>query len=235
MTTSLPPVVLQRYGQLTVARDDLLEGGTKRRALLRWLPERPEHEFVYGATVYGLAGLALAHACKATGKKATLFFSKTKTRPAMFDRIEQLGGEIMETDVPVPLADLCSLADTYAQETSGAFLVPAGCNHPDFIRHIADVLRDTDYTPAEVWSSAVTGTFSRALQMAWPDATHQAVCVVKHPEDTGRAKRHFAPEKYHQAAEMPPPYPAFPQCDAKIWEFALQCAKKDALVWNIGA
>jgi len=199
-----------------------------------WLPHIDAPEFVYAATVYGLAALALAHVCAQIGRKATLYFSKPAKHPPLFDALEALGANIVLTDVPLPLAEVEKQAEAYAQSV-GAFYIPPGCNHPDFIMHMASVLEAIDLKPQEVWTCAVTGTFARAAQMAWPEAIHKTVCVVKTPENIGSAAPYFAAQKYHQAAVAPPPYPAFPQCDAKVWEFVKRHATKGALVWNIGA
>jgi len=38
----LPEPVLERHGDVTVVRDDLLPGGTKRRFLYRYLQTQPD-------------------------------------------------------------------------------------------------------------------------------------------------------------------------------------------------
>lgn len=217
-----------------IARDDVLSGGSKRRAMMRWLPHTGAKHFVYAGTIYGLAGLALAHVCKDMGYKATVLYSRPKVMPPVFDRLKALGADVVLTDAPMPLAEVEKAARLYATD-QGAYLIPPGCDHPDFICAMGDVMREIDYTPPEVWTSCVTGTLCRAGQMAWPDARHFSVSIVKSPNDTGDAQVYFADEKYHQPARILPPYPAFPQCDAKVWPFALKHAAKGALIWNIGA
>jgi len=80
---------------------------------------------------------------------------------------------------------------------------------------------------SEIWTCSVSGTLTRALQKAFPHKVFKTVCVVK------SGKGDFtAPEKYHQPAKSPPPFPSCPYTDAKIWQFALEHAADDALLWN---
>ena len=58
------------------------------------------------------------------------------------------------------------------------------------------------------------------------------VKVVKSLCELGHGTVYQAPEKYHQAARVKPPYPSCPYNDAKIWQFTIPHAAPDALIWN---
>ena len=63
-TSSLPKPIIKEHGGIKVVRDDLLNGGTKRRAFTIYVKSKPEmDEFVYASPRQGYAQLSLAYAC----------------------------------------------------------------------------------------------------------------------------------------------------------------------------
>src|SRR6185295_15323322 len=73
----LPAPVIVEHEGFQVVRDDLLPGGTKRRALHVLFDEHTE--YVYAGPVYGYAQVALAYAAADACKKATIFCAERKT------------------------------------------------------------------------------------------------------------------------------------------------------------
>ena len=72
-TSSLPKPIIKEHDGIKVVRDDLLDGGTKRRAFTIYVKSKPEiDEFVYASPRQGYAQLSLAFACKDLGKKCTV-------------------------------------------------------------------------------------------------------------------------------------------------------------------
>ena len=65
------PPLIQEIDNLLVVRDDLLPGGTKRRALPVLM--KGKSEYVYASPVYGYGQVALAHVARESGKRATVF------------------------------------------------------------------------------------------------------------------------------------------------------------------
>lgn len=94
--------------------------------------------------------------------------------------------------------------------------------------------RGIDVQPAEVWCAAGSGTLTRALQRAWPQAKHHAVQVGAKPE-AGRATVHVAPETFDQDAKELPPFASCSNYDAKVWRFFRRHATPGALLWNVAA
>lgn len=224
--------IVERVGRLLVVRDDLLAGGTKRRALLRVLPTMSAEEFVYASPAYGYAQMALAYACRDLGLRATVFVAKRGTPHARTAEAHSAGAKIVE----VPhgyLTNVQAKARAYATQV-GAALMPFGLDEPRFIAALAEEACATGLTPEEVWCAAGSGVLARALQDAWPRATTMAVRVGSEPK-LGAARRIDAPEKYEQSARTPPPFPSCPEYDAKVWQFASVQAISGAVFWNVGA
>jgi hypothetical protein len=227
---ALSDPVIREHGGIVVVRDDLLPGGTKRRALPVLLTGA--REFVYASPVYGYAQIALAHAAKVSGVRVTIFCAARKIRHARTMQAIRAGARIIE----VPngyLSVVKARAKTYCA-VSGAVLLPFGLDCTAFIRSLSDIARRLPIEPAEVWTVAGSGVLIRALQMAWPAARFYAVRVGAYP-NAGAATVMEAPERFEDDAELPPPFPSCSNYDAKAWRFIKRHATPGALFWNVAA
>lgn len=212
------------YDNLFVLRDDLLPGGTKYRGLKKLLQTIPEQKIVYAGTIMGHGALALAHACRDAGKSAEIHISASAPHP-MLERLQMTGADIRIKE-PQPIDALYEAAQTSC--TGDALCLPPGFDMPGFETALADSLSGFDLSPySEIWTTMVTGTLTRALKRAFPGKTFKTVKVVK-----SGAADFTAPEKYHQPAKSPPPYPSCAHTDAKLWQFASKHAENGALLWN---
>jgi hypothetical protein len=219
----LPAPKVERHGHVLVVRDDLIPGGSKRRVIDRLLVGGDE--FVYASPAYGYAQIALAHACRAAGKRATIFTAKRSDMHQRTREAAQAGARV----VMVPygyLSNVKAKATAYCNAT-GAILIPFGMDLPIFGEAFAQIAAAIDTPPpAEVWTVAGSGTLSRALQAAWPAAQFHAVRVGADPR-AGRAALHVAPERFEDDARDPPPF--------KAWQFIRKLAAPGALFWNVAA
>lgn len=227
---SLARPEIREHAGVLVVRDDLIQGGTKVRALPAIL--EGAREFVYASPVQGYAQIALAHAARAAGVRATVFCAARKQRHPRTLAAAAAGARIVE--VPVGYLNVVRARARAYCGVSGARLLPFGLDCPEVIEAIAAVASGLDVTPREVWSVAGSGVLTRALQMAWPAATFHAIRVGAVPS-IGRAKLHVAPERYEQDAAIPPPFPSCGNYDAKAWRFIREHARPGALFWNVAA
>jgi hypothetical protein len=130
------------------------------------------------------------------------------------------------------LSNVKAKAKAYCQAT-GAEEIPFGCDCQAFLDAMSQVALSTKIVPKEVWSVSGSGALTRALQIAWPDATFYAVQIGKVPK-AGIATVIKAPEAYEDDARNPPPFPSCSNYDAKAWQFMKARASKGALFWNVG-
>ena len=91
-----------------------------------------------------------------------------------------------------------------------------------------------DVNPTEVWTVGSSGTLTRGLQLAWPNATFHCV-TVGHAGDYGRAKTYKCEIPFNKETKVLPPFPSAPTYDAKAWEFMLEYASPGALFWYAGS
>lgn len=226
----LPNPVIEQRDQLLVVRDDLIAGGSKVRALPALLIG--SREFVYASPASGYAQIALAIAAKRAGVRATVFVAARKALHQRTLTAQREGAGIVQvangymTVVKARARDYCAV--------SGARLLPFGFDTPTFIEALANVARSLNISPPEIWSVAGSGVLSRALQLAWPLAAIHAVRIGAEPI-AGRAILHQAPERFEDAALIPPPFQSCSTYDAKAWRFIQAEAKPGALFWNVAA
>lgn len=220
----------ERAESYHVLRDDIIAGGTKRRALNLLLQNITNENVYYAGTTMGHGALALAHACTDAGKTAHIFISGREEQDSI-QKLRMAGAQVY-VQPPHPTAVLYGMTQEQARNHNGISLPPA-FDTPAFEAALVESLKDFDISLySEIWTCAVTGTLTRALQRAFPVQMFKTVKVVKADCDLGPAQIFQAPEKYHQPAKAPPPYPACPYTDAKTWQFVKTQALPDALIWN---
>lgn len=222
------PIITTHDG-FNIVRDDLLPGGTKRRAIHALFGHATE--YVYASPVYGYAQLALAHAAADHGKKATIFCAERKVLHPMTLATREAGATIVQ--VPYGYLNVVTARAREHCERRGAVLLPFGLDHPAFIEALAGVARALPLVPTEVWTVVGSGVLTRALQAAWPKAAFHGVQVGTAHGQVGRAQMYVAPERYEQDARVLPPYPSCVNYDAKVWSFVKRLATPGALIWNV--
>jgi len=234
-----PPVVVEHEG-IFVVRDDLLEGGTKRR--IAHLVLNGKEDYAYASTVHGYAQLALAYACRDNGKKLTLFVAKRPKsgRHPLTATAVSLGANVVEVWPQPRLSYIQAEARRYAEESpSTRHLVPFGLATREVLEALAEIARQVPAEnglapPTEVWTAAGSGTLSRALQLAWPDADFHAVAVEAKDPDVGRAELHFAEGSFSRPAKLLPPFPTVKNYDGYCWAWIKRLARPGAWFWNCG-
>ena len=234
--TNLPKPVIKEYDGIKVVRDDLLDGGTKRRAFTVYVKSKPEiNEFVYASPRQGYAQLSLAYACRDLGKKATVTIPEGQ-RYWLTHKSEELGANIIEVPMGF-LTNIQAKAKKYCFN-NGAHLIPFGGDHPVIIEAMRQTALSLDVNPKEVWTVMSSGVLSRGLQGAWPDAKVYGVRIGHNttPREQGRAETFKSDYKFHQECKKPerPPFPSSLTYDSKAWSFIREHASDGALFWNVG-
>jgi len=215
------PFTVKSYEHIFVLRDDLIAGGTKRRALDILLQGLTEKDVSYAGTIFGYGALALAHACEAAGKTAHLYLSCNNLGHPMLEHIRATGA-VIERCEALPVEQL-------HREIAGEYIFPLGFDTPEFHTVMVDALRQLDISPySEIWCPVVSGTLAKGLAAAFPGTPIKTVGMAKSTQAD-----FYAPEKYHRPVAQPPPYPACPYTDAKVWQFARVHAAPNAVIWNV--
>ena len=233
-----PDPVVEEHKGFLVVRDDLLGGGSKVRFADYLITSNPEvEEWVYGSSpATGYAQISLSCLCRKYGKKSVIFMadrSVEKRHPYQLQAIDE--GAIMHWIPNGMLSVTEKRARDYVSDSpTSRRLLPIGFDHPSVLASVVRVAQSMDVKPSEVWTVGSSGTLTRGLQLAWPDASFHCV-TVGHAGDYGRAKTYKCNLPFNKATKVLPPFPSAPTYDAKAWEFMLEHASPGALFWNVGA
>lgn len=218
---------------VTVVRDDLTPGGSKTRVFLAMMQASAAEEFVYAGPAFGAAQEALAIAAYRTGKQATLFVAKRRTRHPRTEAAHSYGARIVEV-APGYLNVVRSRATAYA-EARGAVMVPFGAAVPE-AREIGVAATRLRLAPRTVWCAGGSGTLAMALRGVWPYAQLNVVEVGRALDlpENDLLRVHRAPYRYEQRCKTTPPFNADPHYEAKAWEAMHTAGDLDgALFWNV--
>ena len=229
----LPAQTITEHEGFLVVRDDLVGGGTKRRVLTALFNDVAEKELVYPSVPFGSGPVAVAYSARDNGKQAVLFYPDRKREnwsPQMLEA-EEAGAKIILVKGG-NLKTLKKRAEDYVAAHADARTFKVGFDSPEYISKLAEIARALQLTPREVWCASGTGTISRALQQAWPEAEHHAVIIDEKKANVGKAKPHSLSEAFNAAAK--PPFPASEHFEAKAWGLMKKKAKPGALFWNVG-
>ena len=232
----LPIPIVEEFDGIRVVRDDLLDGGTKRRAFTMYVASRPDvKEFVYASPRQGYAQLSLAYACHDLGRKCTVTVPKGE-KTWLTIEAEKLGCNIIQ----VPMGYLSNIqhkARVYCEETE-SHLIPFGGDHPIIIEAMTRAALSLDIQPIEVWTVMSSGVLSRGLQNAWPDAKVYGAQIGHNTteEEMGRAETFRSKYTFQQECKKDerPPFPSSLTYDSKAWTFIKEKATEGALFWNVG-
>ena len=232
----LPAPIIEEFDGIQVVRDDLLNGGTKRRAFNYYVASLPEvKEFVYASPRQGYAQLSLAYSCRDLNRKCTVTVPKGE-RYWLTNEAEKLGCKIIEIPMGY-LTNIQSKARVYC-EKNGAHLIPFGGDHPVIVEAMCSEAKRLDINPTEVWTVMSSGVLSRGLQKCWPNAKFYGVQIGHNTTklEMGRAETFRSKYKFQQECKEDerPPFPSSLTYDSKAWTFIKEHATKGALFWNVG-
>jgi len=257
-----PPIKVERIEGLQrevyVARDDLLLGGTKQRAIVPFLLDMANEgakEFVYASPPSGFAQVALASVCKHLGFPCVLFCvgrDDGGIPSANLHEFAVLAGSFGAVTYTLPYLRVAEAAATeYASARDGAMKLPLGFDAPEFRAHLEEaiaeqwghVLDAMGGEPSEIWLPIGSATLGTVFRSVVPDHIHLH-CVDVHVlrANDERILRlcelpnvhyHDVPEIFTNPVEKPPPLPSNAYYDAKLWRFVSEKAAEKALWWNV--
>lgn len=243
------PVIVEHEGYYVV-RDDLLDAGSKVRGADFLIGHSDEgrgiEEWVYGSSpATGYAQISLPAICNRYGKKAVLFMA-ARSMDKLHDyqkRGMNLGAIYHWIPDGMMTVTEKRAKDYVKQQPETRRILPMGLEHPTVFGCLIKVARSLQIKPREIWTVGSSGTLSRSLQLAFPDADVHIVSTghTMSDREIGRGTIHRTPYAFNKAVKLheAPPYPSAPTYDAKVWypmtEWHKTHERKDpCLVWNVG-
>lgn len=256
-----PPVVLQSVnlgrGEILIAREDLLPGGTKQRAVTPFLEELKKsgvNSVVYASPFCGFAQVALAMSGRPLGLSVDLFCEKDTTQLGTpkaheFSRLAQESGATIH--LCNSLAEAETRAEDFAARQNSCFKVPLGFREPRYLQFMKERVAQEfrriaiaiGAVPSRVWLPVGSATLANVF-CEITDARTQLICVdvgvltagdprleslASHP----KVKMQRAKEKFHEPSQTQPPIPSNIHYDAKLWTAILKEGQAGDLWWNV--
>jgi len=245
-----PKPILEEHDGVLVVRDDLIQYGSKVRfadfLIGHYAPTAHIKEWVYSAPATGYAQISLPAVCSKYGKSVVIFMAERD-----MDKLHDYQRRGLEAGAIYKWVKMGFRAvtekrarDYVAEDPSTRMLIPMGLDHATVLASVARVARSLPVTPDFVWSALSSGTLSRGLQAAWPEAEFHGVSVGHRPspEESGRAKVYHSKYPFDRpaAASEMPPFPSAPTYDAKVWTHLQEWKKATnpkgtVLFWNVGS
>ena len=235
---------------INVIRDDLLEAGTKQRAIIPYFKQSKAKEFIYVCPYTGGAQVTLGYGAKLTNKKITLYIKKIRpqhplTKKAMkyntINLIEVKNGSLKEMGIS---------AETYYNKVVSEKgkdyieLIKLGFDNKTYSKIFTDQLKKAvpkslkDNPPKRLWVPTGSTTLLNCLYKVFPKTYFLVVqtgkTVWSDQIEESRTKVFISPKKhFYKKAIHQPPYPTTKEYDAKSWVFVKKYGKEGDYIWNI--
>ncbi|GGN28745.1 hypothetical protein GCM10011609_85190 [Lentzea pudingi] len=256
VATMSPDVVIDRLlvdgGVAAVAREDLLTGGTKQRAIIPYLQQFMSEgatAFVYASPAPGFAQVALAHSTGLLGVECFLF---CETHAGNFHEYallaETYGAKIRAC---ASLDDAEREAAEFTSEDPLKIKLPLGFGSPDYISHLqraltlewTHVVEELGGEPRALWLPVGSGTLATTFrEILSSSVTVHCVDVRVLDVNDSRIRRlaatqgvvmHRSEQMFMEAANVSPPVPSNAYYDAKLWPLVKVQANHGDLWWNV--
>lgn len=235
----LPPPVLERHDNITVIRDDYINGSKCRFADLL-VKSIKEDTIVYVQPRVGLAGVSILNIAKRYNKKVVLFMPSSKSishhQAVCIER-----GAIPKFYRIAAMPNLNRIAKEWA-EKNGAKFIPLGLKHELVVACAARVALNIGQGPDVCFVATSTGVLVRGLQIGWDKTKFFSVTVARNMKagELGNAEPIIEPLEFAQAEKKHnlPPIETVKTYDAKVWKYAKAFAEQNpdlnVWMWNVG-
>jgi hypothetical protein len=254
-----PPLVVNSYKvndkvNVNVIDDGKLLGGTKQRALIRFIELHSDYdEFVYAGPSIGFAQVALTAACVKMHKKATLFIQNIQdVIPHLTFWCQKMGATVFIFYDKLSVAEQAA-KDYVDSKNNKAFLIPFGLDSGDYVKFLHEELLKVihpEINPKRLWLVIGSGTLLRVLARIWDKTEFFPVQVGRgiwkdqyDPEvwvrmgEEKRINELKAPQKFFESVfgRNLPPYDSTSSYDAKVWQQVIKYAKEGDYIWNVAS
>ena len=240
--------------EVNVIDDGVLLGGTKQRAILKFINHYDKYdEFVYAGPATGFAQVALTMACVKLRKTATLFIvNHLNYDPRLTFWCQKMGANIFMYYGKLEIAQ--KEADNYVNsKKETTFLIPFGLKDPVYANFLEEELLKViprELNPKRLWLAVGSGTLLRVLAKIWKNTEFYPVKVGRNlwedqykPEvwkrmgGKERIEKLQYPENFFVTVPnfMLPPYQSVDNYDAKVWPQVYQFGKNGDYIWNVAS
>jgi len=234
---TLKSPILERIQSFYVVREDLFEGGTKRRILTRYLENKYCNEIVYASPRFGYGQLAVSMVGNDLGIKNTIFVPNGE-KSEVTQRCEELGSDIQLVKMGYQSVLEKRARDYVSENEVDRIKIPFGFDDELMVDSVCEVASSLNIeSPPQIWSSISSGVLSRGLQKAFPKSKVFGVQVGHKTSDRERGRAILIESKYKFTQKCKiserPPFPSNLYYDSKVWDVMKEQACEGSLFWNL--
>ena len=236
---------------ITVISDHKLLGGTKQRAMTKYLRSVLDKNelttILFPAAANGLGMVAMANAYnELNGEykiKLIIFTQKYESSSVVMAR--KLGAEVLVYDKP--FRDIYKIQEEYAKKVQNPLMIELGGNDKRYInilakeiKQVIDYLQIPNRENIHIWLVYGSGTLYSSFIKYLDKPVYHLVVVGKKPKFIREGdKVYYAKEGFYEDAKIKAPYPTENSYDGKIWEQLINEQynyKPDdkIYIWNVG-
>lgn len=235
--------------KINVVRDDLIEAGSKQRALVPYFEKHESTEFVYVCPYTGGAQVSLAYSALLTNKKITLFINRVRPRHPLTRKALSYGTVNLIEINNGSLKRMNKIAKKYIEKQIETFnkkyitLIELGFTNNDYRKILVQQLKKAiplklkNTPPKRMWVPTGSTVFVNALYKVFPKTHFLVVQTGKTvwPDQIQqeRTTLYKSKEWFYDKAKRQPPYPTTKSYDAKAWTFVEQYGENGDYIWNI--
>lgn len=232
-----PPLQLSsvrfKQNKFEVIRDDLADGGTAGRGLVKLMSKTQNVEYVYACHNNCHMQVSLAYAAYLTGNTCTLIISDMEPHP-FTERADVLYGAKIIKVKDGYLKVLQARALEYVN--SDKVLLPFYLGETYIRCAIREISQHINISPRRLWVIDCSGSLLNILYHIFPD-THFCIVQVGKPNKNiieSRSTVYVSADKFCDKSEFTPPYPSLSFYDSKMWVFIMQYGEDGDYIWNSG-
>lgn len=235
-----PEIIIEKFNDFKVIRDDYLIGGTKQRAIDAFIDDF-HTEYIYAGPAEGYAQVALAYIGYLYNVKVTIFLADRKYETDLTNEARNYGAKIYYILPPNRIQNLREEAEIYESKRKSRLLLPFGLDDEYFVSLLTERIREAwgkKHKPKRLWMTVGSGTLLKSLTNLFPETEFLLVQVGKKiwPDQVVgfKNKVYISDKRFRERASILPPYNSVITYDAKVWEFVLKYGKKGDYIWNVG-
>lgn len=239
--------------KLNIIRDDLLEAGSKQRAMIPYLLKNKAKEFVYITPYTGSAQITLAYSSLYTGKRVSIFINDVEPMHDLTKKALSYGVVNLFKIPNGGFKKMDKYANNYVKwkkKEKGdnyIYLFNLGFNNKEYIdllySQLNKAIPDTVKKAIKrLWIPTGSSALINALYSVFPKDKYPKIqflsvqigkTVWDDMVDLSRTIIYRSEEFFYDIAKIQPPYPTTKSYDAKIWKFIIEYAENEDYVLNI--
>tara|TARA_R110001592_G_scaffold96157_5_gene276351 strand:- start:20 stop:715 length:696 start_codon:yes stop_codon:yes gene_type:complete len=226
---------LTNYKNLTILRDDLIEGGSKMRFIHKLL-EPNKKGYIYCSMGYGAFQVALSVWCKQNNKKCVIFTPDKKLLDKNTLKLYENGA-----DVKLIKYGYTSVLNKRAKDfniNNDYQILHFGANCEIAIHSISDIMKQIieklGYEPKNIYCAVGSGTLlSGILKGTKKSIIHGVIIGKKFNIEHERIKLYKYPKPFSYESKLNIPFNSNKNYDRKVLEIALKHNIPKSFFWNV--